>query len=298
MKVLIIDSSSLIYRAYYALPPLKTKNGELVNAVHGFFSLFIKAVNDFNPDYVVTAFDLPEKTFRHKMFEDYKATRTKMPEELVAQIPAIKEGVEKFNVPVLEKKGFEADDVIGTVSCFFDEKDFCSVIVSGDMDVLQLVNKRTTAYLFKRGIKDAGVYDEDKVQEVYDGLKAEQLTDYKALRGDASDNIPGVVGVGEKTAIELIKKFGSVENIYNEIKKETLKAKQIKKGVLEKLKQYEKEAFLSKELVTIKKDVPLKLEVDSCRWKGYSDEGISFFEKMEFKSLIKRVEKKENLSLF
>lgn len=298
MKVLIIDSSSLIYRAYYALPPLKTKNGELVNAVHGFFSLFIKAVNDFNPDYVVTAFDLPEKTFRHKMFKDYKATRAKTPEELVAQIPAIKEGVKKFNVPVLEKKGFEADDVIGTVSCFFDKKDFFSVIVSGDMDVLQLVNKKTTAYLFKRGIKDAGVYDEVKVQEVYDGLRAEQLTDYKALRGDASDNIPGVVGVGEKTAIELVKEFGSVENIYNEIKKDTLKAKQIKKGVLEKLKQYEKEAFLSKELVTIKKDVPLMLDVDSCKWGGYSSEGVSFFEKMELNSLIKRVEKKENLSLF
>ncbi len=298
MKVLIIDSSSLIYRAYYALPPLKTKNGELVNAVHGFFSLFIKAVNDFNPDYVVTAFDLPEKTFRHKMFKDYKATRAKTPEELVAQIPAIKEGVKKFNVPVLEKKGFEADDVIGTVSCFFDKKDFFSVIVSGDMDVLQLVNKKTTAYLFKRGIKDAGVYDEVKVQEVYDGLRAEQLTDYKALRGDASDNIPGVVGVGEKTAIELVKEFGSVENIYNEIKKDTLKAKQIKKGVLEKLKQYEKEAFLSKELVTIKKDVPLMLDVDSCKWGGYSSEGVSFFEKMELTSLIKRVEKKENLSLF
>ncbi|MCF7845507.1 MAG: hypothetical protein K9M12_01965 [Candidatus Pacebacteria bacterium] len=298
MKVLIIDSSSLMYRAYYALPPLKTKNGELVNAVHGFFSLFIKAVNDFNPDYVVTAFDLPAPTFRHEMFKEYKATRAKAPEELVAQIPIIKEGVREFNLPVLEKEGFEADDVIGTAVSFFNEKDFCSVVVSGDMDVLQLVDKKTTAYLFKRGIKDAGVYDSLKVQEIYDGLKPEQLIDYKALRGDASDNIPGVVGIGEKTAIELIKTFNSIENIYNEIEKETAKVEKIKKGILEKLKQNKKEAFLSKELVTIKRDVPLSLDVNNFQWKGYSDRGLAFFEKMELKSLIKRIQKKENLTLF
>lgn len=298
MKVLIIDSSSLMYRAYYALPPLKTKNGELVNAVHGFFSLLIKAVNDFNPDYVVTAFDLPAPTFRHEMFKEYKATRSKAPEELVAQIPIIKEGVREFNLPVLEKEGFEADDVIGTAVSFFNEKDFCSVVVSGDMDVLQLVDEKTTAYLFKRGIKDAGVYDSLKVQEIYDGLKPEQLIDYKALRGDASDNIPGVIGIGEKTAIELIKTFNSIENIYNEIEKETAKAEKIKKGVLEKLKQNKKEAFLSKELVTIKRDVPLNLDVNNFQWKGYSDKGLAFFEKMELKSLIKRIQKKENLTLF
>jgi DNA polymerase-1 len=298
MKVLIIDSSSLMYRAYYALPPLKTKNGELVNAVHGFFSLLIKAVNDFNPDYVVTAFDLPAPTFRHEMFKEYKATRSKTPEELVAQIPIIKEGVRGFDIPVLEKEGFEADDVIGTAVSFFNEKDFCSVVVSGDMDVLQLVDEKTTAYLFKRGIKDAGVYDSLKVQEIYDGLKPEQLIDYKALRGDASDNIPGVIGIGEKTAIELIKTFDSIENIYNEIEKETAKAEKIKKGVLEKLKQNKKEAFLSKELVTIKRDVPLNLDVDNFQWKGYSNKGLAFFEKMELKSLINRIQKKENLTLF
>ncbi len=287
-----------MYRAYYALPPLKTKNGELVNAVHGFFSLLIKAIHYFNPDYIVTAFDLPGPTFRHEMFKEYKANRSKTPEELVAQIPIIKKGVEGFNIPVLEKEGFEADDIIGTAVSFFSEKDFCSVIVSGDMDVLQLVDKKTTAYLFKRGIKEAGIYDSLKIQEMHDGLKPEQLIDYKALKGDASDNIPGVLGVGEKTAIELIKTFNSIENIYNEIEKETEKAEKIKKGVLEKLKQNKKEAFLSKKLVTIKKDIPLNLDVNSFRWKGYTNEGLAFFEKMELKSLINRIQKKENLSLF
>ncbi len=296
-KILVIDSSSLIHRAYYAVPELSTKSGELVNATYGFFSLLMKSIEEFKPDYVVTTFDLPVPTFRHEKFKEYKATRPKTPEDLALQIPRIKEGVHSFDIPILEKEGFEADDIIGSVVLEASKNSISSLVVSGDMDILQLVDEKVSVYLFKRGINEAGVCDVSKVEEIYKGLKPSQLIDYKSLKGDASDNIPGVPGIGEKTAGDLIKKFNSLENIYKKIenKEEVLN---IKKGVLEKLKENKETAFLSKELVTIRKDVPLKINIDDCKWRGYNDKGVNFFEKMGLNSLVNRVQKKENLSLF
>ncbi len=299
-KIIIIDSSSLMHRAYYAIPHLTTKTGEPVNATYGFFSLLIKAIEDFNPCYVVATFDLPVPTFRHDKFKEYKATRAPTPDNLVLQIPQIKEGVRKMGVPILEKEGFEADDIIGTV-CHISQqaKDIdLAIAITGDMDILQLVGRKTNVYLSKRGIKDAELCDTDKVKAIYGGLEPKQLIDYKALRGDASDNIPGVMGIGEKTAIKLILEFNSLDNLYAEIKKETEKAQKISKSIRQKLINHKQEAFLSKELVTIINNVPIDDNIENYLWKGYNNEIKDFLHKMEFNTLLNRTDNGKNLSLF
>jgi DNA polymerase I len=247
-RLIIIDGNAIVHRAYHALPKLTTKKGEVVNAVYGFLLFLVKSINDFKPDYIVATFDYPAPTFRKERYKEYKAHREKAPDELYLQIPKVKNLLEKFGIKVLEKKGFEADDIIGTVSeKVFKEKDVETVILTGDMDALQLVNDKTKVYALRRGIKDAVLFGEDEVREKYDGLLPKQLVEYKALRGDPSDNIPGVFGVGEKTAIELIKKFDSVDNLYKELDK-GLKNKTIKDSLKEKLMKHRETAFLSKML--------------------------------------------------
>jgi len=310
-RLIIIDSNSIIHRAYHALPPLTTKKGELVNAVYGFLLVFFKAIREFQPDFIAATFDYPAPTFRHKKYKEYKAKRPPAPEELYQQIPKVKETLESFNVPIFEKEGFEADDIIGTIAHLAPKRQVLpkieTIILSGDLDTLQLVNPRTKVYSLRRGVKDVVLYDEKQVQEKFQGLVPEQLLDFKALRGDPSDNIPGVTSIGEKTAIKLLLEFGSLENLYKEIEIKSERAKKLKPKLKETLLKYKEQAFLSKSLAQIKKDVPIDFNLKKCRWGEYDTGKVTkILKNLEFYSLIgklpmpkKQAEKiKENLRLW
>ncbi len=304
-RLIIIDGNSLVHRAFHALPPLKTKKGKLVNACYGFLLIFLKSLKIFKPDFVVATFDSPGPTFRHKEFKEYKAKRPPAPKELYQQIETVKEILRAFNIPIFEKKGFEADDLIATISYQASRKQVYpqieNIILSGDLDNLQLVDENTKVCTLKKGIKDTILYDIEAVKKRYQGLNPSQLTDFKALRGDPSDNIPGVTGIGEKTAIQLIEKFGTLENLYREIEKETEKSKEIKENIRKRLKEYKEQAFISRSLVQMKSDVPLDFNLKNCRFDKFDKEKIiGIFKELEFYTLIERLEefKKQQSSLF
>jgi len=285
-QILIIDSNALVYRSYYGLPKLKNKKGEIINAIYGFYLILFRVLKELNPDFVVATFDLPDITFRHKEYKEYKSNRIKAPEELYEQIPKIKQLLKIFEIPIFEKKGFEADDIIGTISELIikkEKREIENVILSGDTDVFQLVNSQTKIYFLKNGNKNKNfLYDKDAVKEKFQGLLPEQLIDFKALKGDASDNIPGVSGIGEKTAFKLIKEFGDLKNIYLNLDK-------IDKPVQKRLKEDRDKALFSKKLVEIKKNVPINFELEKCRWKEYNREKI--ISSLREIGLIKLIEK-------
>lgn len=287
-RLVLIDANALIHRSFHALPPLTTKRGELVNAIYGFISILLRVLKEFRPDFIIAAFDLAEPTFRHLEFEEYKATRPKAPEEIYEQVPKTKEILRAFGIPILEKAGFEADDIIGTVSQKVAKEDIENIIVTGDLDTLQLVNKNVKVYTLKKGITDTVIYDEKAVGNRY-GLEVEQLRDFKGLKGDPSDNIPGVPGIGEKTAIGLLKKFGNLENLYKKLEKG--EAEGISEKLRAKLLEYKEQAFFSKKLATIREDVPLKFELRDFDWKkNYDRRKIEkLFQELEFHSLIRRL---------
>jgi len=240
-RLIVFDSNSVIHRAFHALPPLTTKKGEVVGAVYGFLLVFLKAVKEFQPDFIAACFDVKGPTFRHEKYAQYKAQRPKAPPELYLQIPMVKDVLKNFGVPVYEKQGFEGDDLIGTIAKLSPIE---TIIVSGDSDNLQLIDDKTKVYTLRKGVKDTVLYDEKLVTEKYQGLKPKQLIDYRALRGDATDNIPGVKGVGEKTATELLQRFGTLENIYR-------KLDEIKPKTKELLVKSKEDAFASKDLAII-----------------------------------------------
>lgn len=286
-KLIIIDANSVIHRAFHALPLLATKKGQIVNAVYGFLLVLFRAIKDFQPDYIAAAFDLPLPTFRHLKFKEYKAKRPPTPDNLVRQIPKVKEMLNTLNVPVFEKEGYEADDIIATISQKSDAK---IIILSGDQDSLQLVGPKIKIYFLRKGVKNTILYDEDLVKEKYRGLTPAQIIDFKALRGDPSDNIPGVRGIGEKTASDLILQFGGLENLYQKIEDNSAEAKKISERIKELLRQHKKDAFLSKELVALEKNVPLEFNLEKCRWQNYSkEEAKKLLAKFEFYSLIPRL---------
>ena len=287
-RLVLIDANSLIYRAYHALPPLTTKKAEPVNAVYGFLLVFLKAIREFQPDFIAACFDSPGPTFRHKKFKEYKAKRPPIPKDLVSQIPKVKEVLSAFGVPIFEKKGFEADDLIGTIS-EISPPDTEVIILSGDMDILQLINSRTRVFLLKTGIKNTHLYDQNMVKEEY-GIFPSQIVDFKALRGDPSDNIPGVAGIGEKTAIDLLKRFGNLENLYKELEENSEKAKEIRQKTRGLLLRHKKDAFLSKDLAKIKKDIPLRIGLEECSFEKYNREkAIEGLKKFEFYSLTEKL---------
>lgn len=295
-RLIIIDSNSVIHRAFHALPLLTTKKGEIVNAIYGFLLVFLKAIKEFEPDFIAACFDFPAPTFRHKKFKEYKAKRPPTPKEIYEQIPKVKKVLEAFDVKILEKQGFEADDIIGTISKKFPKKQIYpgieTIILSGDLDTLQLVDKHTKVYLLKKGVKNTVLYDEDLVKEKYLGLIFDQLIDLRALRGDASDNIPGIKGIGEKTAISLLKKFGTLENIYKHLKGKTEKSKEIRPRVKELLMEQKEQSFFSQELATIHKNVPIEVIPKKYKWQGYEENKVvAALEKFEFYTLIKRLKK-------
>lgn len=288
--ILILDSNSILHRAYHALPPLTTKQGEMVNAVYGFLLVFFKAIREFQPNYVCACFDFPAPTFRHKEFKEYKATRPSTPEDLVFQIAKIKEILKVFQVPIFEKEGFEADDVIGTICQKISKiKHLEAIILTGDLDLLQLVKENVKVSFLKKGVKERLLYDEELIKEKYQGLLPKQLIELKALKGDISDNIPGVKGIGEKTAFHLIKEFSSIENLYRVLEKKqqnSILTSRLKL-LLEKGKE---KAFLSKSLVSIKKSLPLEFSLEKCQWGKYKkEEAIKVLEELNFRSLIERL---------
>jgi DNA polymerase I len=286
-KLILIDGNAIIHRSYHALPPLTTKKGELVNAVYGFASTILSVIQKFQPDYIIATFDLAGPTFRHEEYKEYKATRVKAPDELYAQIDRVKEVVRAMNIPILEKQGFEADDVIGTVVKYAENHppaggDVENIIVTGDLDTLQLVNGKTKVYTMRRGLSDAVLYDTEKVRERYN-LTPEQLIDFKGLRGDASDNIPGVKGIGEKTAIELLIKYGTLENVY-------AKLPEIKGAVKEKLERDRSMAIQSKGLATIRTNVPVEIDLEKARTHEFDrNKLVELFKELNFYSLVKRI---------
>lgn len=292
-RLIIIDSNSIIHRAYHALPPLTTKKGDLVNAIYGFLLVFLKVIREFQPDFIVACFDFPGPTFRHKKYKEYKAKRPPVPEELYQQIPKVKEILKAFNVPIFEKEGFEADDIIGTIAKLAPKKqalpEIETIVLSGDTDALQLVDKNTKIYLLKRGVKDTILYDGDQVKEKYQGLSPEQLVDFKALRGDPSDNIPGVTGIGEKTAIELLLRFGNLESLYKEIGGNSERAKNLKPKLKELLLKYKEQSFLSKEMAQIR-NTQIDFNLEKYLWKKYNKEKVTqIFKNLEFYSLIQKL---------
>ncbi len=285
---IIVDGNALLHRAWHALPPLQTKQGVIVNAVYGFLMILLKALNDLKPVYVAVTFDTKAPTFRDEAYDAYKAHRVKQPDELYAQIPILKKVLVAFHIPVFEKDGFEADDVIGTITKNVSRSTLhvTSIIVTGDMDSMQLVDEHTKVMTLKKGISDTIVYDVIAVKERY-GLEPNQMIDYKALRGDPSDNIPGVKGIGEKTATELLQKFHTLDGIYQNIE-----SVEIKDGVRAKLIAQKEEAALSKKLATIVRDVPIDFDIAQCKWAG-GDEAkiVEMFQELGFRSLLSRLPK-------
>ncbi|MBI4837304.1 MAG: hypothetical protein HY813_02795 [Candidatus Portnoybacteria bacterium] len=285
-KLVLIDGNALVHRAYHALPKLTTKKGELVNAVYGFTSILLRVLNDLKPDYVAATFDLAGPTFRHEEFKDYKATRVKAPQELYDQLNRVKQVLTALNIPIYEKQGFEADDVIGTLArqASEEKESVETIIVTGDLDTLQLVNEKVKVYTLKKGINDTILYDRKAVFDRY-GLSPEQMPDFKGLKGDPSDNIPGVPGIGDKTAAELLKEYKTIENLYENVGL-------LPQKIGNKLEEYKEQAVFSKYLATIKTDVLVRLDLSKCELRDYNPEIVRrLFEKLEFSSLLKRLPK-------
>ncbi len=285
----IIDGNAIVHRAFHALPPMTTKNGTVVNAVYGFTSMLLKVWRELKPAYLAVTFDVAGGTFRDELFTDYKGTRTKADQSLYDQIPLVHEVVEAFGLKIFEKKGFEADDVIGTITAVTTKASIPTLIVTGDMDTLQLVDNHVKVYTLRKGITDVVVYDAAGVTERF-GFGPEHVIDYKALRGDVSDNIPGVPGIGEKTATELIKKYGTIDDLYHAVEKKNA-ADEFKPSVLKKLIEGKDKALMSRELATIRRDVPdLSFTLEDCRIRPFERERImELFQKFEFVSLLKRL---------
>jgi DNA polymerase-1 len=284
-KILIlIDGNALIHRSYHGLPPLTTKSGELVNAVYGFALTLLGVIEKFHPEYIAASFDLKGPTFRHVKFPEYKGTRAKAPDDLYSQIPRVKELVQAFNIPIYELDGFEADDIIGTLARQAIEKDadVDVIIVTGDSDAFQLINDRVKVFTMRKGVKDTVLYDKDAVFAKY-GLVPDQLKDYKGLRGDASDNIPGVKGIGEKGAVNLLQQYVSLETVYESLD-------EINSSLKQKLEDSKDLAFLSKELGTIDVHAPVDLDFSACVTHEFDREKIATLLKdLSFFSLIKRL---------
>lgn len=275
-KLVLIDGNSLFNRAFYATPVFTTKDGNPTNAIFGFIKLLLKIKSDLKPEYVIVAFDMKAPTFRHKMYDGYKATRKPMPPELAAQIEPLKSLLSAMGIAIYQQEGIEADDIIGTLSNAFDVH---SYIYTGDRDSYQLVDDRTDVYFTKRGVSDLVKLNKDNfLSEV--GIMPRQVVDLKSLMGDKSDNIPGVTGIGEKTALNLLQLYGSLDGIYEHIT-------EIKGATREKLEKYKEQAYMSRELATINRNCEINIELADCVMPDkFSNEVKKLFTQFEFKSLL------------
>jgi len=293
-RLILLDAHAILHRAYHALPDFTAPSGEPTGALYGVVSMVLKIVEDFQPDYMVACFDLPEPTYRHDAFADYKGKREKTDDTLVSQIIRSRDIFAAFGIPIYEMVGFEADDLLGTIAFQTkNQKDLEVIIASGDMDTMQCVDgKRVQVYTLKKGIKDTIMYDEAAVKERF-GFGPKLVPDYKGLRGDTSDNIPGIVGIGEKTATELIVGFGGIDAIYKKLKKgeEAFLEAGIKPRIVKLLKEGEEEARFSKMLATIREDVPVTFELPAQSWREEADPEriITLFSELGFRTLGTRV---------
>lgn len=283
-RLLILDGHSLMYRAFYALPALTNSDGIYTNAVYGFTGMLLKMKEEFKPDYIVTTFDRKAPTFRHEEYKDYKAGRKKMPDEMKGQFPIVRELLEKMAIDIFELDGYEADDLIGTLSVFAEEKGLEVFIVTGDRDALQLATDNVKIVINKKGMSEKEIYDRERMMEDY-GVTPTEFIDVKGLMGDASDNIPGVPGIGEKTAYKLIKEYKSIENVLMNIDK--LSGKKL----IENLTTYSEQAIFSKKLATIITCVPMEMDLESIKSKDKYDVRAvkDLFYKLQFKSLIAKI---------
>lgn len=287
-KLLILDSNSILNRAFYGVRYLSAKDGTPTNAIYGFLNILLKLIKEQEPDYICAAFDVKAPTFRHKQYEGYKAQRKPMPEGLAAQMPLAKDVLRAMGVTILEKEGYEADDIIGTVARLCEESEISCFIATGDKDDLQLASDKTKVILTvtKSGYNETIIYDDKAVKEKYHVTPTEFI-DVKALMGDPSDNIPGVKGVGEKTAMSLIEKHHSIEYIYENIDDIGLKG-----AMLQKMKDGREMAFMSKELATINRNTPIEFNAEECVFDGFENNGelYEILKRLELNSIIKKLD--------
>jgi len=279
-RLFLIDGNSFYYRAFFAIRALSNSKGQPTNAVYGFIAMLNKLIKSEKPDYLAFAFDKKGPTFRHEKFKEYKITRKPMPDDLKSQIPYIREYVKRAHIPFFEMDGFEADDILATLAKKASEKGIETYIVTGDKDALQLIGPKVKVYNTN---KDGMIYDKEKVKEKF-GVEPSKVVDIMALMGDSSDNYKGVPGIGEVTAVELIKEFGSLENLFNNLDKVASKAK---KALLEKHKE---DALMSQELATLHSDLPIKIDLARFEISEPDAEGLAeLFKELEFKKLLKEV---------
>lgn len=274
-RLVLIDGNAILHRAFHALPPLTAPDGSIVNAVYGFVAILIKIFNDFKPTYLAVAFDRPEPTFRKSLYKDYQAKRPEMDSNLASQIPKVQDVVRAFGIPIYEAAGFEADDVIGSL---VKQASMEVIIVTGDKDILQLVDDKRGVKVFMptKGLSEGKLYGEAEVVEKL-GVSPKQIPELKALMGDQSDNYPGVAGIGPKTAVTLITRYGNIDTLYKS------------DGLTKKLMKGKENAFLSKDLATIRADVPIEIEPLVPLETLDTPEVREMLEKFHFPSLIKRL---------
>lgn len=282
-KIILVDANSLIHRAFHALPPFKSPQGELVNAVYGFYSILLNIITRLKPDYAAISFDVSKKTFRHKAFKDYKATRVKAPDELYEQFGRIKEILGILDFPIFEKEGYEADDVLATLASKLQKNPEIDVyIITSDKDAFQLINNKTFVVSPKNGGNDNIIYNDEEVKKKL-GIRPDQVIDYKALTGDPSDNISGVPGVGNKTAQKLLEEYDTLDGIYENLDK-------ISGALHKRLDENKETAYFSKELVQLVHDVPLDFSLEKTKFHLYDfEKAIPLFKQLAFRSLINRL---------
>jgi DNA polymerase-1 len=289
-RLVIIDGHAILHRAYHALPPLTTSTGEQVNAVFGFISMLLRVISDLKPDYLAVAFDRPKPTFRKQLYVGYQAKRPKMDSELVPQIEIVHKVLNEMGIQIFEMDGYEADDVIGTIAeriknheLRIKNNGFDTIVVTGDRDLLQLIDDKTKIYMPVKGLSESKLYGEKEVEEKF-GIKPEQIVDYKALVGDASDNYPGVPGIGPKAASSLLSCFSTLEELYEHLG--NVKSENIRK----KLAENAESAGMAKKLATIIRDVPIVIDLEKCRLSDFDRPNVhKTFEDLEFRSLIPRL---------
>jgi DNA polymerase-1 len=283
-RLMLLDGYGLVYRGYFALPPLTTSRGDLVNGVFGFASIVLRGIADLQPDYLAVSFDLPGPTFRHEQFAAYKATRQRMPDDLRDQFPKVREVVKALRMPVYEMQGYEADDVIGTITKKLESnEDLETTIVTVDLDMLQLVTPRTRLMTTRSGVENTVMYDVARIDERF-GLRPDQMVDYKALKGDPTDNIPGVPGVGEKTAAKLIRDFETLDAMFERLDEVT------PDKLRDKLREHFDQIQMGRELSRIVRDLPIELDLEAARLGDYDrDTVVRLFREYEFRTLIERL---------
>jgi DNA polymerase-1 len=291
-RLVLLDAHAIIHRAYHALPDFTAPDGAPTGALYGLAAMLLRIIADLKPDYMVACYDLPKPTMRHEAYAEYKGKRAALEDALVTQLGTSRRVFEAFSIPIYEKEGFEADDIIGTlVRMTKKDKGLEVIIASGDMDTMQLVEgERVRVYTLKKGLNDTIMYDEKAVEERY-GFPPALVADYKGLRGDPSDNIVGVPGIGEKAGTELIKAFGTIENMYKALKKDegAFEEKGIKPRIVALLKEHEEDALFSKMLATIRTDAPINFSLPSHEWSaGSVDRIVKLFDELGFRSLRSR----------